>query len=339
MDDPRYRRYCRLSLAGVAAASAYPLYMGVRVLLGMLRNGAVPIEEYPKYVIPYTPIALALLVGALLLPPLQKRFQKSALLCGSLLSVAVFFLAERLLETKVLVQTLEPVPLESWQMALCYVPPEQYRTRTWEAVDVLLGGYSPLFKLHFYLISVVIILSLLNSLYGFAALLRSGDRSRRTALTVQTAAGLAFLGMCIWACFTAFYRSGELTVSPLSAVLMAVFFALLGVTAGVFVGSCTLGRGPLLSTALPAVSAVLVTLAMYRGEMFLLNGNLYRLGTGPLFEGLGALVLAPIDLLVLAASGLCTLLLCRLIARGPRGSADGPDPRNGGTGNNPLLPH
>ncbi|MBQ9562233.1 MAG: hypothetical protein IJU99_02160 [Lachnospiraceae bacterium] len=294
-------------------ASAYPLCMGIRVLVHMARSGAIPLEEYPKYVIPYTPIALAVITGVLLIPLLQKLTLKRDLLFGTLISVAVFYVAERIMETRVLVQTQELIPLESWQMSLCYVPPEQYETRTWEAVDVLLGGYSPAFKIHFYLISVVIIVSLLNCFYGFAKMIRSGDSRRKKALVTQTVTALIFLGMCIWACLTAFYRTGELTVSPLSAVLMAVFFALLGITMGVFAGSFSLRKKKLLSEALPAAVAVLVTVCMYIGEMILLNGNLYRFGRGFLFEGLGKLVLAPADLLVIITSGAVTWLICRLL--------------------------
>ena len=119
--------------------------------------------------------------------------------------------------------------------------------------------------------------------------------------------------MCIWACFTAFYRTGEITVSPLSAVLMAVFFALLGITMGVYTGSFTMGKRKLLSLALPTAIAAIVTIAMYIGEMILLSGNLYRFGSGFLFEGLGKLVLAPIDILVILASGGISLLICRLL--------------------------
>jgi len=49
---------------------------------------------------------------------------------------------------------------------------------------------------------------------------------------------------------------------------------------------------------------------MYIGEMILLSGNLYRFGSGFMFEGLGTLVLAPIDILVIIASGLVTWLIC-----------------------------
>ncbi len=318
MKNKQIKKYYFGMLAGVAIAVSYPIYMGISVLVHMLRDGAIPIEAYPKYVIPYTPIALALIVGALLLPLFQKLTEKKALLPGAAVSVAVFFLTEHFMETRILVQTQEFVPLESWQMSLCYVPPEMYETRTWEAVDVLLGGYSPAFKLHFYLISVIIILSLLNCIYGYAKMIRTGDKSRQKALIIQTVTSLSFLGMCIWACFTAFYRTGEITVSAVSAVLMTVFFVLLGVTTGVFLASFTLKKRRFLSVTLPAILAAATTLAMYIGEMILLSGNLYRFGSGVFFNGMGKLVLAPVDLCVIIASGGITLLIASAFQRNPQ---------------------
>jgi len=315
MMDSKYRKYYLISLAATLAAAFYPLYMGVRVLTIMAQKGAVPVEEYPKYIIPYTPIAISVIIAVLLMPLFQRLSEKLDLLYGSVAALGVFAICERLMETKILVETQELVPLESWQMALCYVPPEQYRTRTWEAVDVLLGGYSPAFKIHFYLISLVIILSLLNCIYGFGRMIRSGNYKRKKALTVQAVTSASFLGMCIWACFTAFYRSGELTVSPLSAFLMALFFALLGITMGMFVGSFTLEKGRVLAEFIPAFVAVLTTIFMYIGEMILLSGNLYRFGNGFLFEGLGKLILAPTDILIILASGGITLLLCHCLSR------------------------
>jgi hypothetical protein len=71
MSNTNYKKYCWYSLAVAVAVSIYPLYMGISVITKMVQNGAVPIEEYPKYIIPYTPIAIALIVGVLLIPLFQ----------------------------------------------------------------------------------------------------------------------------------------------------------------------------------------------------------------------------------------------------------------------------
>jgi len=129
MKDKSYRKFYLFSLAGVTALSAYPIYMGILAVNEMLRNGAIPMERYPKYIIPYTPISVALILGVLLLPLFQKLGKRLDLVCGGALSVGIFFLFERLMETNILVQTTEVVPLEGWQLSLCMVPPRQYETR------------------------------------------------------------------------------------------------------------------------------------------------------------------------------------------------------------------
>lgn len=309
MENKRFDRYYLFSCIGVLIASWYPLSMGVRVVGDMLADGTVLKENYPKYVIPYTPICLALFIGVLLMPLCVKRFERFALSGGSLAAVGVFFILELLLEQKVVVTTAETaVTLEDWQMFMCYIPPETlgqtattYKTQT--AVDILMGEYSPAFKLHFYVISVVLILSLLNGFYGFGQMIKTGETKRRKALTLQSVCALAFLGLCILACFTAFWRDGSIQVSPLSAALMTAFFLLLGITAGVFAGSFLLGRRRLVSVGIPAAVSSVMTLLMYAGEMLLLRGHLYRFGDGFLFSGIPGLAFSPADLLVIAASG------------------------------------
>ncbi|MBQ7161861.1 MAG: hypothetical protein IJR90_09160 [Clostridia bacterium] len=301
------------ALIGTAAVCAYPIYMAIKVLAETARNGAVPAEEYPKYVIPYSPISIAVLLFVILMPFFLRFAKKRAALYVSALSLVTFWFTERIFETKILVQTVEKIPLEGWQLGLCAVNPERYETRTWEAVDILLGGYSPTFKIHFYIISAVLILSVLNAVYGFGRMIKTGDKSRRTALILQTVSAGLFLGLCIWACFTAFYRGGELNVSPVSALLMGVFFTVFGVTAGTFAGSFTVGKKQGLSVWLPAGIASLFALAMYAGELMLLHGNLYRFGTGFLFDGLPGIVLAPVDILIIILAGAVTALIFRLI--------------------------
>lgn len=316
MENKTFRKYYLFSLLGVLLASCYPIYMGISVIVDMIRYGTVYAENYPKYIIPYTPIALALLVCVALIPVALKYFEKYALLFGTVISTVLFFVFEFILERAVTVtRTVTGIfsTLEDWQMFMCYVPPNSFEERTWTEVDVLMGEYSPAFKLHFYIISIVLIISILNCFYGFAKMIHTGDKSRRKSLVIQSVASGAFLGMCIWACFTAFYRNGDIQVSALSAVLMSVFFVLFGVTVGIYIESFTLNKKPLLSVWLPSVSAAVVTLVMYIGEMILLSGHLYRLGDGFFFAGIPGIVLAPVDIVVILGSGVMTAIIASFV--------------------------
>ena len=102
-------------------------------------------------------------------------------------------------------------------------------------------------------------------------------------------------------------------MSPLSAALMAVFFTLLGITAGVFVGSFLLGKQKFISIWVPVIVASVMTLLMYIGEMILLNGHLYCFGKGWFFGSIPWIALAPVDLSIIAASGCITALLFHLL--------------------------
>ena len=321
MKNKSFHRYYLLSCIGVLIASYYPLSMGVRVITDMIVDGTVLKENYPKYIIPYTPISIAIIIGVLLMPLCIKIFKRFALAGGASIAAGIFFAAELLFEQKVVVSTAETViKLEDWQMYMCYVPPEgwgetvtTYKTQT--AVDILMGEYNPAFKLHFYLISVVLIITVLNCLYGFGQMIKNAEKKRLKSLILQSACSLAFLGLCILACFTAFWRDGSIRVSALSAALMAVFFILLGVTAGVFVGSFLLGKRKLVSILIPSIVASVMTFLMYIGEMILLNGHLYNLGTGFIFDSISGIVFAPIDLLFIAASGCITAWIFTLLNR------------------------
>ena len=317
MKNKVFNRYYLCSLAGVLIASFYPIWMGVKVVSDMITHGTVYAEDYPKYIIPYTPIALAVIIGVALMPILVGKLEKLALAAGTGVSLIVFFASELMLESMVMVtRTVTGIvsSLEGWQMYMCYIPPDMFEERTWTEVDVLMGEYSPAFKLHFYVISVVLIISILNCFYGFAKMIVTGEGSRKKPLILQSVASAAFLGMCIWACFTAFYRNGDITVSPLSAVLMCAFFLLFGVTVGIYVASFTIGKKRLYSLWIPSLSASAVTLVMYIGEMVLLSGNLYRFGEGFFFDGIKGIVLAPVDIAVVLLSGVITSMIALSIA-------------------------
>ncbi len=319
MKNKLFRNYYLLSLLGVLLASFYPIWMGISVAVDMARYGTVYAVNYPKYIIPYTPIALAVIVGVAILPLLVRRMKKFSLLTGSAVSVAVFFGAELFLEravivTKTFTETIwVDAKLESWQMYMCYVSPAQFETRQWRAIDVLIGEYSPTFKIHFYLISVVLILTIVSCLYGFGQMILSGNRKKQKALTVQAVCTSLFLGLCIFACFTAFFRDGELTVSLLSAFLMCLFFLVLGVTVGTYAGSFLLGKRKRIAVAVPAVVGAVTTLAMYVGEMFLLSGHLYRFGDNFFCKGLPGIVLAPVDIVIVLLAGGVSGIICHLL--------------------------
>lgn len=320
MKNKAFGRYYLLSCIGVLIASFYPLSMGIRVIAHMIVDGTVAKENYPKYIIPYTPICIAVIAGVVLMPLCIRRFKGFALFGGASIATGVFFAVELLFEQKIVVSTAETVTsLEDWQMYMCYAPPggwdeaAAYKTRT--AVEILMGEYNPAFKLHFYMISVVLVITILNCLYGFGQMVRDGGKKRLKPLIMQSVCSFMFLGLCILACFTAFWRDGGIRVSPLSAAFMSAFFVLFGVTFGVFVGSFLLGKRKLFSVWVPSITASFMTFLMYIGEMILLNGHLYGFGTGFMFCGLPGIVFAPIDLLVILAAACITALIFASLKR------------------------
>ena len=195
MKNKAFRRFYLLSLGGVLLASFYPLLMGVRVVRDMIVQGTVMGADYPKYIIPYLPISLAVIAGVALMPLLLRAWKQYALAGASALGLGVFLTSELMLENWVIVTDTVMSTLESWQMYMCYVPPEWFETRTWRAVDILIGEYSPWFKLHFYAIAVVLILAMLNSFYGFGRITVGEGRERLRPLILQSVSTALFLGL------------------------------------------------------------------------------------------------------------------------------------------------
>ena len=57
-----------LSLGIILSASVYPIYMGIVMILSFIQNGGIDVADYPRYIIPYTPICIALIICTVLLP-------------------------------------------------------------------------------------------------------------------------------------------------------------------------------------------------------------------------------------------------------------------------------
>lgn len=314
MKNKAFKNYYILSVIGVLLASFYPLYMGIKVVVDMITNGVVTAEDYPKYIIPYTPISLAIIFGVAIMPLMMKFAKKMALLPASVLALGIFLASELMLESMVIV---EESLLGDWQMYLCVALPEAEKVK---AIEYLVGDYNPWFKLHFYVISVVIILSFLNCFYGFGQMIKNNDKRRLKPLVIQSVFSVIFLELCLLACFTAFFRGASLYISPLSGFLMGLFFVTLGVTTGVYTGSFLYRKKKKIALLIPTAVAVITTIVMYIGELILLDGKLYRIALNSEFfrriviRGF-EIVFAPVDLLVIILSGLITAGIMLLVIK------------------------
>jgi len=311
------RGYHLLSVAILSLLSFYPIMMGLQMLTAYVRNGHINTTDYPKYIIPYTPIALALLLSVALLPLFVKFCKRFALPVVSIFGTGLFLLFETLFERITVFDSKTTTNVGEWQAYLCFVTPEAMRTQIVQTTlgNELMERYSPAFKVHFYLISILIVLAVLGVVYTFLKMIRDKNYDKKRPLIVQAVTVSMFIGLCIFACFTAFYRTGELTVSAVSGWLMSIFFVVFGLTAGVYSGGLLYFKKPAVSRFIPALIAIATTLVMYIGELVLMGGVLFKFGTGFLFEPLGACPFALIDILVIIASGIITYFILFLIRK------------------------
>lgn len=307
----KYGTFYIVSLIFLVVLSVYPIKMGIIVLLQYFQNGSVAAEEYPKYIIPYTPMCMAGIVSAALLPVMDKFFKRLALIIDSCIGVGLFFAGELYFEKIKVVEGYTTLPLDSWQYSLCIATPEVLQS----IGEPIYAESNPAFKLHFYLIAIVIILSVLSVLYGFMRMFKEGLYQKKKSLVVQTISVTIFIGLCILACFTAFYRNGTLYISPLSAFLTGLFFVVFGVTFGTYFASHLFGKNKLLSVSIPIIIAMLTTAVMYIGELVLMGGHLFVFGNGPFFEPLGTFPFSVCDILIVFISGIITATLSLLLNR------------------------
>jgi hypothetical protein len=300
----------------ILLGSVYPIYMGVKVLSTFIRDGQIDVSEYPKYIIPYTPVCVAVILAAALVPFAVKYLKRFSLPVLSLLGTGVFLLCEILFEQITVFDGTKTGDIANWQAFMCYISPEAIRAANPMTIgEELAARYSPVFKLHFYLIAILIVLAVIGIVHGFYRMCQSGQFDKRRPLIIQTISATSYIGLCIFACFTAFYRTGDIHISALSSWLMSVFFIIFGVTAGSYAGGLLFGKKPLFSRWIPAIIAGLTTIAMYIGELVLMGGILFKFGEGFFFEPLGVFPLALIDLFVIALSGCITYLILFLIRK------------------------
>jgi hypothetical protein len=286
--------------------------MGIVTIKDYIINGSIDVSDYQKYIIPYTPICIALIISIALIPLITLLLKRYALLTASVLATGAFFVSEIFFENMIVMDGVTKANIESWQMLSCLQTPEVWRS----VGNPLIKEYSPAFKIHFYIIAVVIILAVLNVIYGFSKMIIENNFARKKPLIAQAVSTAVFIGLCILACFTAFFRNGTINISSLSAMLMSLFFVVFGITTGVFIGSFLFdSKSRRLMLIVPAVVSMITTVVMYIGELILMSGVLFKFGKGVIFEPIGVLPFAAVDLMVICVSGISTYCIMRLIAQ------------------------
>lgn len=300
--NQKYKRFYLLSLLVVLFASAYPIYMGFEALNSFLQYGVISSTDYPKYIIPYTPMCLAIVLVTIIFPALYKYFKNYSLLVGSVVGIILFLIGEVCFEQIQVEAYTMSMPVDSWQLGLCMATPEVLES----IGEPIFADQNPTYKVHFYLIAISIIVSVIGLLYGFTKQIKEEDDSRKVPLIAQTICVILFIGLCILACITAFFRNGTLYISPLSAFLTGLFFVVFGMNLGVYISCLLYGKKKWLSVFVPAIIAILTTYAMYVGELYLMDGYLFIFGEGKFFEPLGNIPFSCCDLLIILFTGVFT---------------------------------
>ncbi|MCL2529186.1 MAG: hypothetical protein FWE41_02500 [Coriobacteriia bacterium] len=334
MTGSKNKRFYFIALGVLIVLSAYPLWGGAKMVYLSITQGAISPEQYVKYVIPYAAICVSL-IWFTALHPLFFKLRRFAFPVGLATAFCVFFAVEVYLETlPMLVAGMTPIDpatltpgvgepgstVEAWQAYLCVVSPnlveQSTAYTTQDSLYYVIGG--SYFKVHFYLISLLMITMMSGLVYSLAKRLRFSEQSTIKPIVMRGSSTAVFIALCLFANATAFFRQADPIQTPLASVLTCTFFVLLGVTVGVNVGSFLTSRQRSLRVSLPVFLSALTVVLMYLGEALMMQGNLYRFGTGWFFDGLPYIVLAPVDILIILLAAFFTSLILGSLTRTAR---------------------
>ena len=317
-------RFYFLSITIIFVLSAYPLINGVRMAMLSMQNGIIEPEQYAKYVIPYFAVCAAVLLFAAA-QPLFFKLKRFTFPIGLAAAYGVFFTVELFME-RIKVNTLgmtlvdpsalttdmisiAPGSVDIWQAALCIASPAVREQSV--AFSSQNGFYyvmeSSMYKIHYYMISLILITMVCGLVYGFWRLLHGSGQSK--PLILQGISTAALISLCVFANTTAFFRQTQPIQTPLASLLTCLFFVIFGTAAGIYAGSYLLDKRKSIRTCIPVLTAVSATIAMYIGEAVMMQGNLYRFGTSWFFKEIPGIVMAPADIIVVLLSGVLTWLI------------------------------
>lgn len=327
MSNKAYRRFYVLSLSLLIILSFYPIVNGIRIAYLNIVNGAVKPEQYAKYIVPYAALCLAIILFSAF-QPLLLKLRRFSLTTGLLASYIVFLIAERFFEgikihtegmslvstsslTIEQLKDLPPATIDVWQASLCMVSPQtQGQSVVFASSDhyyYVMANNS--YKIHYYLIALIIITMVCGLVYGIGRMVRSDNKSEVNPLVLQGVSTSLLVSLCIFANTTAFFREAQAIQTPMASLLTCLFFIALGMAVGVYTGSFLFEKKKYLGEGLPVFLSIAAVILMYIGEAAMMGGNLYRFGTGWFFSGLPVIIVAPVDILVTILAGLAAYLV------------------------------
>lgn len=316
-----YGKFYFTTMGILLLISAYPVIMGFKMMYLYIINGIIEPKQYIKGVIPYVAICLSLLIITALHPVFTKLFKKLQLLVTTALSIGLFVWIELIFESiKINTKQVFPITgtqsadtIDIWQSSLCRISPQAIQaervrqevivqeTNSFDYVSAN-GAY----KIHYFLLSIIIVMVVTSIIYGFGKMAQTKDYSYKKSLILQLVSVIILLALCIFATITGFFRETSNYLSLIPSILTSTFFIILGACFGVYVGSFLMRKVKLVSKIIPAISAIFVCSAMYVGEYILLGGTFYRFGQSWFFQGVTRIVLSPADILIILITGIIT---------------------------------
>lgn len=325
-----YRNFLFTSLGVLLLLSAYPVIMGFNMMRHFISNGIIAPQQYSQGVIPYAAICLSLLIVTALHPILTKLFKKIQLVITTFISLGLFVAVELIFEgIKIDTKGILPVTgtqpfnkIDVWQAALCSVSPkaieaerirQQALQEAAKGFDYVSGNIS--YKIHYFLVSFVIIALVTSIIYGFGKMVKNRDYSNKSTLILQLISGILLISLCVFANITGFFRDASPYLNPASALLTSIFFIVLGTSFGMYVGSYLINKTKIILIGVSSIASVLVCAAMYVGEFVLLDGTFYRFGENFLFAGIPNIVIAPIDIIIILLSGIISSGVLALVKK------------------------
>lgn len=214
-------------------------------------------------VIPFTAVTVAILFGFMLLPLLRDMPPRKRQIIASALAVFIFCALESTAET--LAARLDRL----------HVVMTHRKMLTPEEITALARGVRfPLeIRLHYYIFSVILVLCVLNFLYGLANMLHADGKPGKKVVVLQGMATACYALAYILVRVMQYEDYATMRLTWSSVLNAAVCFTLAALVVGLYAGSFMRleGRGKIV----PPLLSVFTVISLYFTEYAMLDGEFY----------------------------------------------------------------